>query len=143
MENSLLNTICTMGDSFGNFSNNDLIFMAEQIITDPRWMPGMDAVADFRYVTSYGIRLNDLFLARNIHSQFECMAGKGRIAVILGDKTSLLLSHAYKIIASMYMKIKLRPFNDYDAGVEWICGEPDYLSVKDQGEGLSQPFKYH
>ncbi len=129
--------------AFGNFSNMDLIFMAEQIITDPRWKPGIDAVADFRFVSSYGIKLSDLFLSSNIHKQFESMAGKGRIAVILSDKTSMLLSHAYKIIAFMYMKIKLRSFNDYDAAFKWLAGEKDYTSVLEMNEEVTGPFKYN
>jgi hypothetical protein len=129
--------------AFGNFTNMDLIFMAEQIISNPRWKPGMDAVADFRSVSSYGIKLSDLFMASNIHKQFENMAGKGRVAVILGDNVSMLLSHAYKIIASMYMKIKLRSFKNYDDAYKWISGDMNYRSVLEMNEEVSGPYKHN
>ena len=129
--------------AFGSFTNMDLIFMIEQIISDPRWKPGMDAVADFRFVSSYDIKLNDLFLSIKIHKQFENMAGKGRIAVILGDKTSMLLSHAYKIIAFMYMKIKFRSFDDYEAAFKWLAGDMNYTSVLEMNEEITGPFKYN
>lgn len=129
--------------AFGKFSNMDLIFMAEQIVTNPGWQPGMDVVADFRFVSSYGIRLSDLFLSCNIHKQFENMAGKGRIAVILSDRTSMLLSHAYKIIAFMCMKIRLRSFNDYEAAFKWLAGDMNYTSVLEMNEEVTGPFKYN
>ncbi len=109
----------------GMFTNGDLIKMAEQIITHPLYKPGMNAVADFRNVTSNGMKISDLFLSRDIHAQFDNIAGKAKIAVILEEKAGFFLSRAYEAIASMYIKSKIKSFEDYEEGFKWVFSNED------------------
>ena len=111
--------------AFGTFTNSDLIKMAEQIITNPEWKPGMDAIADFRDVTSGNMKISDLFLSRDIHAQFDNMAGKAKIAVILQEKSGYFLSRAYEAIASMYIKSKIKSYDNYEEAVEWIYADDE------------------
>lgn len=105
----------------GVFTNEDFLIMAEKVVLNPKWRPGMSAVVDFRKVSGTNMSLNDLLLARDIHMQFDNVAGKGKIAVIVAEKTDRFLLLAYEAIASMCIRSKIRCFEDYKKGIEWLC----------------------
>lgn len=104
----------------GAFSNDSLIRMCERIVMDARWKPGMYALADFREVNAKGMKLGDLFISRDIHLQFDNMAGKGKVAVILDSNPGMILSQAYIKLANIYVKSELKSFTDYEEGMKWL-----------------------
>jgi hypothetical protein len=104
----------------GTFSNDSLIKMCEQIIRNPEWKRGMNAIADFREVNTNGMSPGDLFISRDIHVQFDNMAGDGKVAVILDMNPGAILGRAYIKLADIYVKSELKSFTDYEKGMKWL-----------------------
>ena len=107
----------------GTFNNGELSSIAKHIIMDPRWKDGMSIVADFRDIVSTDVKVSDLILSRKIHKKFENKAGISKIAVVIPHKSSFLVSLAYEAIADAHIRSKIKSFEDYKEGFDWVCGK--------------------
>jgi hypothetical protein len=106
--------------SSGLFCNDDLKKMIEQIISNPKWEKGMNALADFREVDIKKIKFKDIQKTKDIHSQFSDIVGSGKIAAILSSDLGYGLSRSYEAISNRHVKSKMMTFRKYENGMEWI-----------------------
>lgn len=106
----------------GVFSFDDLTKMVEQVIVNPKWKPGMNIIADFRELDVKGINVKEIYEAKNLHIQYDDIAGHGKIATILGSNLAYGFSRMYQSITSTHVKSRIMTFRDYDNGMEWIQG---------------------
>ena len=107
----------------GIFSFDDLTKMVEQVIEDPKWKTGMNVIADFRDVDVKGLNVKEIYEAKNLHVQYNDIAGEGKIATILGSNLAYGFSRIYQAISSTHVKSRFMAFRNYDSGVEWIQGK--------------------
>jgi hypothetical protein len=107
----------------GIFSIDDLTEMIEQVVVDPKWKPGMNIIADFREIDVKGVNVTEIYKVKNLHVQYNDIAGEGKIAIILNSNLAYGFSRIYQAISSTQVKSKIMTFRDYDSGVEWIQGK--------------------
>jgi hypothetical protein len=107
----------------GIFSFVDLTKMIEQVIENPKWKPGMNIIADFREIDVKGMNVREVYEAKNLHVQYNDLAGEGKIATILSSNLAYGFSRVYQSITSEYVKSKIMTFRDYDNGLDWINGK--------------------
>ena len=107
----------------GIFSFDDLTKMVEQVIEDPKWKTGMDVIADFRDVDVKDLNVKEIYEAKNLHVQYNDIAGEGKIATILGSNLAYGFGRIYQAISSTHVKSRFMTFRNYDSGVEWIQGK--------------------
>ena len=106
----------------GIFSLDDTTKMVEQIIENPRWKPGMNIIADFREIDVKGLSVNEIYKAKNLHVQYNDIAGEGKIATILSSNLAYGFSRVYQAISSSQVKSQFMTFRDYSHGIDWIQG---------------------
>ena len=109
--------------TYGIFAFDDLARMIEQIIIDPKWKPGMNIIADFREVDVRGVSVKEIYEAKDLHTQYNDLAGEGKIATILGSNLAYGFSRMYQAIAGTDVKSRIMTFRDYENGVDWIQGK--------------------
>ena len=107
----------------GIFSFDDLTKMVEQVIEDPKWKTGMNVIADFRDVDVKGLNVKEIYEAKNLHVQYNDIAGEGKIATILNSNLAYGFSRIYQAISSTHVKSRIMTFRNYDSGVDWIQGK--------------------
>ena len=107
----------------GIFSFDDLTKMVEQVMDDPKWKPGMNVIADFRDVDVKGVNVNEIYRAKNLHVQYNDMAGEGKIATILSSNLAYGFSRVYQSISNSHVKSRIMSFRDYENGIDWIQGK--------------------
>lgn len=108
--------------TYGIFAFDDLTRMIEQVIVDPKWKPGMNAIADFREVDVRGVNVYEIYEAKNLHIQYNDIAGEGKIAMILGSNLAYGFSRIYQSIAGKDVKSRIMTFREYENGIDWIQG---------------------
>ncbi|MGD9160707.1 MAG: hypothetical protein PVG39_19980 [Desulfobacteraceae bacterium] len=110
-------------NAFGMFSNAGYLKMFEQVVTDPKWNTGMHMVVDFRDVAFNNLHFDDVVLSVNMHTQFDNLLGKGKIAAIHSNNKGFRLGSIYKELSNPDIKSKLEIFRDYEEGIVWVCGD--------------------
>ncbi len=109
----------------GIFSLDDIKKMIEQVASDPKWKPGMNIIADFRDIDVKGISVTEIYKAKNLHIQYNDIAGEGKIATILGSNLAYGFSRVYQAITSTHVKSQIMTFREYEHGMDWIRGKLD------------------
>ena len=109
--------------TYGIFAFDDLERMVKQVIVDPKWKPGMNVIADFREVDVRSMNIKEIYEAKNLHVQYNDIAGEGKIATILGSNLAYGFSRIYQSITCSDVKSRIMTFRDYENGIDWIQGK--------------------
>ena len=108
--------------SRGRYSIEDLKIKIEQLISDPRWKPGMNTIADFREM-DVNITLKDIYSTRKVHALYDNKLGEGKVAMILKTDLAFGIGRSYESISEGLVKARIKIFRNYEEGLEWIQGE--------------------
>jgi hypothetical protein len=105
----------------GKFSVASFEKMIIDILSDKRWLPGMDCLIDHSTLDLSETSSDHIKAAADIHKRYNAQVGQGRIAVVLGSEVDFGLGRMYEMFVESAVLATVRSFRTADEAREWLA----------------------
>lgn len=108
----------------GTFSLDGFRDMTTDVLSQPFWRPGTDALFDYRDCI-VNQHFTDVFSVASDHALRSAEIGDGKVALVLGSKSSYGNARQYQSLAEGLADSQIRPFLELNEAEAWLRGDID------------------
>lgn len=104
----------------GEFTPDDHRRMVEDVVSQPFWKPGRDALFDHRALALDGQAFPAISQAADTHRQFDDEIGTGRAAIVMPSQDMFGVGRMFEEVAGDAISARLRVFREEEQARQWL-----------------------